>query len=301
MMTRPLRFLVTLSLLFSACGPDAGSPDIVSIAVPPEDATPGLPDAGTPPDATSSDPAVLPENLGELALPLCDDGLLLDHDYFAVCYLDTHRLPRWVAYHITPEELAGPADRAGQGFLIDPLLPNDISSPSSSDYTHSGYDPGHMAPAADFKRSDAAMRETFVMTNIAPQTPTLNRQNWRLLEEDIREMVASHKSAWVITGHLFLDQDGVPTEPTQWMDVPNRPAVAIPTHYYKTLLFETPDDQLFGYGFILPNSAGPIAAQASEHQRSIDAIEQLSGLDFFFDLPDAIEDAVEADLMPWTS
>ena len=82
----------------------------------------------------------------------------------------TLRHPNWVAEHITAETLKA-GEGVGRGnsqFKEDPTVP-DLYKAKLSDYLRSGYDRGHMAPAADCKNSQSAMDETFYLSNIAPQ------------------------------------------------------------------------------------------------------------------------------------
>lgn len=70
--------------------------------------------------------------------------------------------------------------------------------PTPEDYTNTGYDRGHMTPAAD-SNSDKQMSETFLMTNMTPQLPTVNRVAWRMLEDRVRSVPFTY----VITGAVY--------------------------------------------------------------------------------------------------
>ncbi len=110
-------------------------------------------------------------------LPDCS-GRLLNKKWFAVCFAPDWVVARWVGHYVTPEDLAEFWPRHQRFFHRDRELP-PAQRADASDYEGSGYDRGHMAPAGDFKRSLPALRATFVMSNVAPQTAQMNRNQWR--------------------------------------------------------------------------------------------------------------------------
>ena len=91
---------------------------------------------------------------------------------FSVSYDSDLKLPWWVAYSLTKEETYGYAKRGGKQFHQDTRA--HIHQAEYYDYKGSGWTKGHMAPAADFKWSDAAMDDTFNFTNVCPQAEALN-------------------------------------------------------------------------------------------------------------------------------
>jgi endonuclease G len=161
------------------------------------------------------------------------------------------------------------------------------------DYRNSGYDRGHMAPAGDFKRSREAMSETFLLSNMTPQRPSLNRGMWERLEEQVRSLARSHGSIWVVVGTLFLDSAGQATEPETFIG-PN--SVAVPTHFYKAILCAHPDSTYEMFGFMMENCLNPLTGQPRDYVISVRNIEDLTGLDFFNYLPDTIEDSLESNV-----
>ena len=94
------------------------------------------------------------------------DETIITHTGYTVSYNHHYKTPNWVAWELTRQETTGEEGRTNQ-FLPDPSLPEPRVE--TSDYTHSGYDRGHMAPAADMKWSKQAMKESFYMSNICPQ------------------------------------------------------------------------------------------------------------------------------------
>ena len=77
---------------------------------------------------------------------------------------------------------------------------------TNADYTRSGYDKGHMAPAADMKWSPQAMEESFYFSNMCPQHPQLNRRGWKNLEEKIRDWAIADSAIIIICGPIVAKQ-----------------------------------------------------------------------------------------------
>ena len=123
----------------------------------------------------------------ELPLPLEDRAeQIIKHEGYTVSYNKNWRLPNWVAYELIRDELRGTVSRTDK-FVVDPYV-NGVSA-TNADYRRSGFDRGHMAPAADMTWSETAMKESFYFSNMCPQNPGLNRGAWKDLEESIRKWV----------------------------------------------------------------------------------------------------------------
>ena len=109
---------------------------------------------------------------------------IIRHSGYTVSYNKDLKIPNWVSYELTRKETKG-KEKRGNRFIADPLVTGPIAT--NADYTRSGYDKGHMAPAADMKWSPEAMKESFYFSNMCPQHPQLNRRGWKNLEEKIRD------------------------------------------------------------------------------------------------------------------
>jgi len=84
------------------------------------------------------------------------------------------------------------------GVLQKTLTENGYSLPKHSDYTHSGYDRGHMAPNGDFNDTYENAVLTFFIANIWPQTPELNRDKWLKTENETRKLASQYQSIKVM-------------------------------------------------------------------------------------------------------
>ncbi|KAJ1979289.1 nuclease [Dimargaris xerosporica] len=201
------------------------------------------------------------------------------------------RNPNWVFEHLTRDNLKTPhsdPDRSHSTFKEDTSIPVMFRA-LLKDYFKSGYDRGHLVPAADAKRSQTAMNETFLLTNISPQVgPGFNRDYWSHFEMFTRRLTKTFDDVYVFTGPLYLPKKDLATG--KWKveyEVIGSPAnVAVPTHFYKVILVKdaTADRYAVG-GFVLPNSPIPNDALLESFSMPISAIEKSAGLVFFDKLP----------------
>ena len=202
--------------------------------------------------------------------PHSTTGEVVYNPYFALSYSEKYRQAEWVAYELTAERLSQPWVKRSNTFLPDPQLPGKSATPN--DYRNSGYDRGHLAPAADMAFNEEAMQYSFRMSNISPQAKNFNKGIWRELEELTRNWAKQNKALYVVTGPVLA------TKPKGFVGN-NR--VAVPTAYYKVLLDYT-ETQKKGIAFIIPNEVSyePLFKYAV----SIAEVERQTGLVFFPDL-----------------
>lgn len=190
---------------------------------------------------------------------------------------DLH-IPNWVAWELTADEAKGSMPRTDK-FYNDPGI-KGCATPE--DYSGSGYDRGHMAPAGDMKWDMKAMEETFCMTNILPQDGTLNRGTWKKIEEKCRARVERDSAIIIVCGPVLTER------PREFIG-DNR--VAVPERLFKVILAPWADKP-YAIGFLMDNGAVTGGMQAAAV--TVDEIEALTGHDFFSALPDSIEDRLEA-------
>ena len=188
---------------------------------------------------------------------------------------DTH-IPNCVAYEIIESETTGDEPRK-KSFEADHTIDGCAES---SDYRNSGYDRGHMAPAADMKWSKVAMDESFLMTNIRPQVKSLNSGIWHRLEQRVREWAARDSSIIVVCGPIFT-----PGKPVEQI---GEIGVAVPHRFFKALY--APGRNI-GIAFIFDNDK--VKGELRKYAVTIDSVERETGLDLFYNLPDDIENEVE--------
>ena len=203
---------------------------------------------------------------------------IIEHLGYTVSYNTLWHVPNWVAYQLTKAETFGKVPRADT-FMPDPFVHGAVIT--SDDYNNSEYDRGHMAPAGDMKWSKQAMNESFYMTNVCPQNPNLNGDDWRDLEERVRLYAQWYDELFIVCGPI------VSANP---QTIGNN-KVAVPDSFYKVLLKKN-ESGYDAIGFVFQNQAGH--KLISSYVVTVDSVETLSGIDFFTFLPDAIENSVEA-------
>ncbi len=168
----------------------------------------------------------------------------------------------WVYERLTSESLKGNANRDDFAFREDPLIPQIFRS-TLKDYQKSGFDRGHLAPAANHKSSSGGMEDTFYLSNMSPQNPKLNRGYWAKLEKHVRDLTKSYQTVEVFTGPLYLPKEEV--DGSKWVKyrVIGENDVAVPTHFFKVLILESKGKR-DTVAYILPNE--PIASNTSLDQ-----------------------------------
>lgn len=223
----------------------------------------------------SDNPTIACEDLLKVVAPGNIDEQIVDYTGFTVSFNESLRIPNYVTYELTASETDGEETRMRK-FLQDP---NVAGCPEHKDYTNSGYDRGHMAPAADMKWSKDAMRDCFYLTNICPQNQKLNREAWQALEEKTRAWAVRDGKLIVIVGPIVSNH-------------PQRLAsgIAIPEGFFKVLL-ATNVEPMRAIAFIYKNQSGQ--KNMSQQAVSIDSVEEITGLDFFSSLPDEKETPLE--------
>lgn len=186
--------------------------------------------------------------------------------------------PNWVAWTLTADETDGDEPRA-QNFSVDE---NVSGCASPQDYSFSGYDRGHMAPAGDMKWDAEAMRESFFMTNICPQVKSLNTGSWKRLETKCRTWARADSAIYIVCGPILTDTLTETIGSTK---------VSVPKRFFKVILSPHANPPR-GIGFIMNN--GYVKGGMQEAAVSIDEVEAVTGHDFFSTLPDNIENELEA-------
>lgn len=211
---------------------------------------------------------------------------VITKDFYALQYNEKFEQADWVAYELTKDEVMSSVGRL-DAYRVDTEI--DTGSATSADYRGSGYDKGHLAPAADMKMTEESMSDSFLMSNMSPQSPTFNRVIWAELESYVRTWAFQNDSIYVVTGPVLTKA----VYPTIGVN-----EVAVPEYYYKVIL-DREGPEIKAIGFILPNKTPtqPLEAYAT----TIDDVEAFTGIDFYPLLPDDQEELIESifDLSLW--
>ena len=235
----------------------------------------------------------------KLELPevvVTDSTRLVEYEAYTLMYNLKRLNPQWVAWELTGEETKGTVSRNGDSsgtgkssaykFKVDTTLP--FLQADNDDYRNSGWDRGHMAPAADMKMTPRTMQESFMYVNACPQNHNLNAGVWKSLEERCRSLANVYGKIWIACGPIYNRCEFGTIGPHH---------VAVPDAFYRVMLIRT-GGHYHGIGFICDNKAGK---QPLEYYVwTIDEVEEMTGLNFFFALsPEEeaeAESAVDLDL-----
>ena len=208
-----------------------------------------------------------------------NSDIILVYNAFTVNYNSKWLIPNWVAYELTADETTGEVPRAN-GFSMD--LDYKDRQAMREDYSNSGWDKGHMAPAADMKRSETAMWESFYLTNICPQNHDLNGKDWQTLEKKVRDWAQKYGKVWVVCGPYVVGN--------LYGTIGNQ-KVVVPDGFFKAVLRKDGNDWL-SIAFVFENKSSKQAVK--DAVVSVNDVEALVGFDLFTNLDNKIEDIVEA-------
>jgi len=206
---------------------------------------------------------------------------------FDLAYNELFEQASWVTYVLTREEAE--SGNVGRTDNFRPDTSIRTGSARLNDYRGSGFDRGHLAPAGDMKWNITAMSQSFLLSNMSPQSPSFNRGIWKKLEEQVRVWAIEKDSLYVITGPVLESIDSLIGESK----------VAVPKQYFKVLVDLSPPDHSF-IAFLLPNARSD--EDLATFMVSVDSLESVTGYDFFASAPDQeIIDWLEkrVDLVSW--
>jgi endonuclease G, mitochondrial len=211
---------------------------------------------------------------------------IVNHIAYDLGYSEEHEQAAWVSYALTKKEVQTKVTKRTNNFRFDGLVLT--GSAALSDYKGSGYDRGHLAPAADMAWSNQAMSESFFLSNMSPQIIGFNRGIWKKLESQVRNWAIDNSIIYVVTGPIFDENIGS-------IGVNE---VTIPGFYYKVILdYLGPEKKAIG--LILRHQSSKEFLES--FAVTVDRVEVLTGIDFFADLPDNIEEELESkiDISKW--
>ena len=232
------------------------------------------------PETHSPSPA--PEGLEIPLTTSGKQGQIIVHTGHTLAYDSHNKTPQWVAWELTREETEGQEQRTNI-FQPDPNLRN--GQVEHSDYTHSGYYRGHMAPAGDMKWDKNAMQESFYMSNICPQDHNLNTGRWNDLENKCRTWARKYNKVYVACGPVYQGKRN---------EYIGKRRVKVPDAFFKVILINDTRKQA-ALGFYFENKECTLPLK--EYLLSVDEIEKLTGLDFFSALPDDLENRLEKETL----
>ncbi len=232
----------------------------------------------------------------EVGLTNVPEWTVICHMGQVVAFNPERNVSDWVAFSLRREDLLNPVVERKDRFHPDPKVPKQ-NQVVHDDYTKTGYDRGHLAPAASMKWSEEAMDDSFFMTNIAPQVGVgFNQHIWKALERKMRQWACVRGALYVVTGPLYeekpikklvRDKDGDEVDD-------NGILVHVPTHFFK---FAIDPKTMESIAFILPNRKLK-TKDLPKYLTSIDNIETRARLDALTALSDDVEYIIESRVQP---
>ncbi|MCB0403072.1 MAG: DNA/RNA non-specific endonuclease [Flavobacteriales bacterium] len=205
---------------------------------------------------------------------------IITYTQFTLSYNEEHEQADWVAYELTAGEVSAEMDRC-DCFATD----HNVTSGSSTekDYGSTGFDKGHLCPAADNNMSEEANQESFLMSNMSPQLPQFNRGIWADLEHWVRQQAKEHKKIYVVTGPVFVNNLGTMSDKK----------ITIPGYFYKTIL-RFDGKTVKTIAFLLPHVGA--VGKLKDYVVAVNSVETLTGIDFYPVLNNSVENKAESQI-----
>lgn len=217
------------------------------------------------------------DNLIYTIIPAGTPSQIKNYSGFIVDFNSDNHTANYVGWNLTSEMVNGTVSRSDNFWHDDSVE----GCPELSDYRRSGYDRGHLYPAADAKWSQESMDDCFSLANMTPQLHSLNNGAWKTLEEKERLWVQRDGRLVIIAGPIYSSTDNLRIGKT---------GVRVPSGFFKVIL--APDvASPRAIAFVYPNDYAP--GNMQNYSMSVDEAEQLTGFDFFSSLPDDIETILE--------
>ena len=211
-------------------------------------------------------------------LPTSTTGQIVHHEGYSLSYSEPHEQAEWVAYELKKEHLSN-NDFKRPYFEIDTAVKTGAAS--WRNYKNSGYDKGHLCPAADRRYSKFAHDETFLTSNITPQEHQFNAGVWNSLEQQTRYWAKQYNGIFVVTGGVLKGQ----------MKSIGNEGVSVPNQFYKIILdYNNGNPKVLSFLMKHEDSSLPLY----QFVVSVDEVEALTGIDFFPELDDELEAKIEA-------
>ena len=218
------------------------------------------------------------ENTNEYFLPTSTTGQIVHHKNYSLSYSEPHEQAEWVAYELKASHLSS-TNHKRPYFEIDKAVKTGAAH--WRNYKQSGFDRGHLCPAGDRRFTKEAHDETFLTSNISPQEHQFNSGVWNRLEQKVRYWARKNDGVFVVTG-------GVLNNNLRTIGSEN---VAVPNQFYKVILDRT-NGKTKVLAFLVDHKDSDLPLY--KFVVSVDKVESLTGIDFFPQLDDDIENQLEA-------
>lgn len=221
--------------------------------------------------------------LSDVGYPVLADtipGIILERYCYSLSYNPESRQPNWVMWQLTGEHVMNRKEGIWNEYRADLELDSAIRA-TLEDYSNSGYDRGHMCPGGDCNWDDMGRDETYVLSNMCPQNPELNRGDWKEIENACRKWAEKYGNIYIVCGPIFFK--------SQEHERIGRNQIPVPEAFFKVVLcVESPSPK--GIGFICRNTDGN--RKKDFYVNSIRQVERVTGYRFFPQVEDSIKNMV---------
>ena len=221
---------------------------------------------------------IIKDDTNDYFLPSSTTGQIVHHKNYSLSYNETHEQAEWVAYELKKSHLSSTNFKRPY-FEIDKAVKSGAAH--WRNYKQSGYDRGHLCPAGDRRFSKEAHDETFLTSNISPQEHQFNAGIWNTLEQKVRYWARKYDGVFVVTGGVLKGN----------MKTIGDEDVSVPNQFYKVLIdYNSGSTKMIAFLMPHKDSNQPLY----KFVVSVDEIEELTGIDFFSELDNSIENKLEA-------
>ncbi len=225
------------------------------------------------------------------------NNYLIAKSQYTVSYNNSYGAPNWTSWHLS-SAWKGSAARC-DCFTSDASLPTGYTKVTTSNYTNTGFDRGHLCPSEDRDGSDSDNRATFIMTNITPQAPILNQQTWVSFETYCRTLMSQGNELYIVAGGY--GSGGTGSNGGDSLTI-NKGKINVYAHYWKVAIVlpvgvndvnrVTTSTRVIAVD--MPNNQGVNAHTWDYYRVSVDSIEAATGYNFFSNVPSNIQSVIEA-------
>ena len=218
------------------------------------------------------------KNTNEYFLPTSTTNQIIHHQNYSLSYSEPHEQAEWVAYELKASHISS-TNHKRPYFEIDEAVKTGAAH--WRNYKNSGYDKGHLCPAGDRRFTKEAHDETFLTSNISPQEHEFNSGVWNRLEQKVRYWAKKNDGIFIVTGGVLKDN----------LKTIGEGKVAVPNQFYKIILDNT-NGKIKVLAFLVNHQDSDLPLY--KFVVSVDEVEALTGIDFFPELEDTIENKLEA-------
>ena len=203
-----------------------------------------------------------------------NDGIIIKRGEFIYSFNRITGFSNWVLHRLGKDDF-GPVPRFHGPFFKDSLLPIDLPRPTNTDFENSGFDKGHAVRSEERTCTPEANRQTFVMSNVFPQRPELNRGPWLDCERWVEKMCKdSTYEFWIVVGPVYEnDKKEYLNKKTQMFPVPQ--------WVFKVMLVKKPDGKLEKIAVLMPNINGIRKLDWKSYVVPLQKVEEITGYKFF--------------------